>query len=297
MSKLVFVTGGTGFVGKNLIKSLLKAGYFVKVLSKNDIKGSFPKNVEIVKGDILEPEKWQDAVNGCHIFINLVGIIREIPKKNITFNNLHVEATKNVIMLCKKYNIKQLLHMSAAGASYNGVSKYLTTKFEAEELVMASNLNYTIFRPSLIFGNEDKTINLFASIIKSMGVFPIFGKGDYKIQPIYVKNVVDAFTKSIDNNMCYNKIFCLGGDEIYEYKDLIKNIALSMNEKLYMPSVPIKVARCITSILGRFQFYPLSRDQLEMLINGNYCENSDIFNILNINRKNFKEYLNDLFKK
>ncbi len=297
MGKCIFVTGGTGFVGTNIIQSLLDNGYDVKVLSKGDLNGNFPQNVDVIKGDILEPDSWKNSVDGCDIFINLIGIIREVKSKNITFEKLHIEASKNVISLCKAYGIKRLLHMSAAGATYNGVSRYLTTKFEAEELVMASNINYTIFRPSMIFGSEDKNINFFASIIKSIGVFPIFGKGDYLLQPVYVKNVAEVFVKSINNPACYNKTFCVGGEDIFEYKNLIKIISKSINENPILPHIPVSIARILTSIMGRFQFYPLTRDQLEMLLIGNTCENSDVFNILNINRKSLKVYLCEHFKK
>ncbi len=294
MLKNVFVAGGTGFVGSYIIEKLYMAGYNVKVLS-NSNKSGLNKDIEVVNGDILEPDEWEHHLKEIDIFINLVGIIREIPEKNITFERLHIKATENVVNLCKKHEIRRLLHMSAAGATCCSISKYFTTKFKAEEIVVSSGINYTIFRPSMIFGKEDKTINMFANTIYSTFMFPIFGKGDYKLQPVYVKDVAEVFIKSINSENCYKNTFCLGGANTYKYIDVIKNIGKYVNKKLYTPMIPIKIARFITFLLGRFQFYPITKEQFEMLLMGNTCEETRIFNILNITPKDFDDYLKETF--
>ncbi len=295
MINKVFVAGGTGFVGSHVINALFARGLGVKALSKNDSRGFMPDGAEIVPGDILSPDGWKDSVSDCSAFINLVGIIREYPKEGVTFDKIHVEAVKNITYICREAGISRLLHISAAGASPEGVSRYLATKYQAEELIMASGLNYTIFRPSLIFGPEDKSVNTFAKVIRSVGAFPVFGNGGYMFEPVYVGDVAEAVAKSVDSPDCYDRTFCLGGPDTISYRDIIISVASSMEEKVYLPSVPVSAARKITSLMGRFRFYPLTRDQLEMLLEGNVCKSSEIFSILGIKRKSLHKYLEERF--
>lgn len=291
----VFVAGGTGFVGSYIIKALVEKGFKVTLLSKSSQPAYFHHSVNVVSGDILYPDSWKESLRNCHVFINLVGIIREFPKQNITFEKLHVEAADKIINLCKEFGIKRLIHMSACGASPLGVSKYLVTKYMAEEIVRASGIDYTILRPSLIFGSNDKTVNDFANIIKMFGIFPIFGKGDYKLQPIYAGDVAEVFAKCITHPFCINKTFCLGGTEIFDYISFIKHIAAAIDKKVYLPLVPVGIIRIITRFMGRFKFYPLTSEQLEMLLAGNVCGECEIFSELNINRMEFDKYLEDVF--
>lgn len=290
----VFIAGGTGFVGLRVVKAIAKKGYKIKLLSKSGYTGDLPSGTEIIEGDITLPEKWRKAASGCVAFINLIGIIKEYPAKGITFEKLHIKATENVVDICKESKITRIIQMSACGASPVGVSEYQTSKYEGEEIVRESGLNYTIFRPSLIFGPGDDFINKFAKIIKDYSFFPIFGDGEYKLQPVYVEDLAEAFAKSIDNTASFGT-FCIGGPEIYSYKSLIKKIAEALNDKVYTPQIPIGLVKKVVSVMKRFKNFPITPDQLEMLLEGNVCEESKIFKKLDINRTNLEIYLKERF--
>ena len=149
----VLVTGASGFVGNEVVKDLLARGHEVKPLVR---KGSEKKlkerhKVEVVLGDCLHPEVLHQAASGCDAVIHLVGIIREFPGKGVTFERVHVQATRNVVDATKAAGARRYLHMSALGARPQPADPYHVTNFQADEYVINSGLAYTIFRPSVIF--------------------------------------------------------------------------------------------------------------------------------------------------
>ncbi len=194
MYKRIFLTGGTGFVGTEILKELVRKRYKVKFLTHHQT-----------------PQVKAEAVKGCDTIIHLVGTIRENPWKGVTFEKLHVEATRNMIAIAKENNIKRFIHMSANGTRPNG-TKYQTTKYRAEQLVKDSGLTYTIFRPSIIFGEHDNFINRLARQMR-FGIVPYIGDGNYQLQPVSVKTVAEAFVKSINDKRAFNKTYHLGGPD------------------------------------------------------------------------------------
>jgi len=142
-------------------------------------------------GIILNPQSLQAELNGCDAVIHLVGIISEVGEN--TFENVHVGGTRNVVAAAREQGIKRFIHMSALGTRPNAVSRYHRTKWESEEIVRGSGLNYTIFRPSLIFGPRDMFVNLFAKIIRFSPIVPILGRRDARFQPVAIETVAGAF--------------------------------------------------------------------------------------------------------
>ncbi|MFQ6054447.1 MAG: complex I NDUFA9 subunit family protein [Methanosarcinales archaeon] len=280
----VFVTGGTGFVGKYVIEELLKNGFKLKCLVRlgSEKKLSKYKNIEITKGDITDYESLLNGMEECSAVINLVGIIREYKKKGITFEKLHFQATKNCVDAAKELKIQRFIQMSALGTRENAVAEYHKTKFKAEEYVKKSGLTYTIFRPSIIFGKEDKSINLFADIIKKFGFFIVFGDGKYKLQPVSVKNIAQGFAKTINNEKTYNKIFEICGPKSINFKELLDIIGNAVNKKVFKLHLPLFLAKPTIRLFGRFDFSPITYEQLIMLLEDNICDEKDFFNTFKI---------------
>lgn len=227
----VFLTGATGYVGNYVIKALIEHGYDVKCLVRKGSEGKIREKeyYEIFNGDVLDYDSLLTGMKGCDAVINLVGIIREFPGKGITFTNLHYIATKNCVDAAKELGIKRFLQMSALGTRKNARTMYHKTKFMGEEYVRKSSLTYTIFRPSLIFGKEDVSINLFAENIKKLPIFPVFGNGRYKTQPVCVKNVAEGFAKAIESKKAFNRVFELGGPKKFTFNDLLDTIGKAVN--------------------------------------------------------------------
>ena len=192
----VFVSGGTGFVGEQLCRALLAEGHQVRLLVHGR-SALAETGIEAVQGDVTEPAGWQGAAAGCDAAINLVGIIREFPARGVTFDRLHVGATSHMLAEASRSGIRRYLQMSAQGTRPAAVADYHRTKFQAEELVRGSGLDWTIFRPSLIFGAKDAFVNMLAGYIRSFGAVPVIGDGSYRLQPIAATDVARCFALAL----------------------------------------------------------------------------------------------------
>ncbi|MDI6853460.1 MAG: complex I NDUFA9 subunit family protein [Deltaproteobacteria bacterium] len=274
----VFVTGASGFVGQEVVKELLARGHKVKALMRRSPKK--PKDweqVEVVLGDCLHPAFLQEAVRGSDAVIHLVGIIREFPGRGITFERLHVEATKNVVDAAKAAGVRRYLHMSALGARPEPADPYHVTNFRADCYVMQSGLTYTIFRPSLIYGPRDQSINLFARQIMRLPFVSIVGDGTYQLQPVPVWIVAQAFALALELPDTENKIYEVGGPEPLTFDEIIDTIAAVLNRKVSKIHQPLWCMQVAASLCGRFRWFPLTSGQLRMLLEGNTCDPSAFY--------------------
>jgi len=279
----VFVTGSTGFVGNHVLNTLLDRGHQVRVLVRpgSEYKLKQPDKVEVITGDVTESADLIQGMKGCDAAIHLVGIIRAFPSQDITFERLHTEATANVIEAAKETEVPRLLHMSALGASEDGSTPYLRTKFAAEELVRQSGLNYAIFRPSLIFGRGGEAIKMFGDMVKKY-VVPIIGDGQYRFQPVSVNTVAQGFEKALDPETAKDQTLDVGGPDNVTFDEIMDTLARVMGKsivKIHMPVLPLRLA---TSALQHAPGYPLTTDQITMLLEGSTCDEKPFYELLGL---------------
>jgi len=275
---MIFVTGATGFVGNHVVSALLAFGEKVRCLVRPGSEKRLRYPAEIAKGDIFSPD-LAEKMSGCKAVIHLIGIIREIPQKGITFKRLHVEATARALAAAKKAGIKRFIHMSALGSTPKAVSSYHQTKFQAEELVKRSGLIYTIFRPSVIYGPYDHFTTILAKTIKVSPIIPIIGNGLYKLQPVHVYTVALAFTLALYLPAAYNQIFEVGGPKALTYREIVDNIALRLERKIKKVFIPVKLIKYITSYAQHAPFYPLTEEMLTMLLAGNVTKSDNFYGV------------------
>jgi len=270
----VLVTGATGFVGREVVYELLQRGHEVRALvrpgSEKRLK-SDPR-VEVLAGDCLLPETVAPAVAGCDAVIHLVGIIREFPGRGVTFEQVHVQATRNLVDQAKAAGARRYLQMSALGARPEPADPYHVTNFRADEYVMGSGLTYTIFRPSVIYGPRDQSINLFVRQIRRLSFFPIIGDGSYQLQPVPVLTVARAFALALELPRTENRIYDVGGPEPLSFDDLIDTIARVLGRRLKKMHQPVWCMRFAANLCGRFRWFPLTPGQLSMLLEGSTCD-------------------------
>ena len=290
----VFVTGSTGFVGNHVLHELVHIGHQVRALVRpgSEHKLKRPDDVETIDGTVDEVADLVQAMQGCDVAIHLVGIIRAFPSKDITFEKMHTEATANVIEAAKEAKVPQLLHMSALGAREDGPTPYLTTKFAAEELVRQSGLNYTIFRPSLIFGRGGDAITMFGDMVKKY-VVPIIGDGQYRFQPVSVTTVTQGFEKALDPETAKEQTLDVGGPDNVTFDEIIDTLARVMGKsivKIHMPVLPLRLA---TSALQHAPGYPLTTDQITMLLEGSTCDEKPFYEILGLEPISLEQTLRD----
>lgn len=292
----IFITGATGFIGGEIVLGLLERGYQIRALTRNPdrARNLLPSGVERVKGDITRPEGLYDAVSGCDAIIHLVGIIFENGKN--MFDDVHYKGTVNIVTAAKQTRVKRFLHMSALGSRPDAVSNYHRTKYRGEQCVVKSGLNYTIFRPSLVFGQKDRSINLFVKMIKHMPIFPVIGSGGGRTQPVFVTDVARAFVASVEDKNTFSKSYDIGGPNTMTYEelfDLIMEATGITRKKLH---IPIGLMRPLAAIYELLRIPVISRDQLIMLEEDNTCDNSLVEKDLAIRFQDLKEYLKGLKK-
>ncbi|VVM04820.1 complex I NDUFA9 subunit family protein [Methylacidimicrobium tartarophylax] len=198
----VLVTGGTGFVGSHLIPRLVELGYQVRLLTRRATRGrALPaERCTIIEGSPLDPDACRRASRETDAIIHLVGILTENPQSS--YREAHVQVTRHLLAAAKENGVRRWIHMSALGARPYAASRYHQTKWTAEELVRSSDLHWTIFRPSVIYGKGDRFLsvlrNLFSqSFFRYFGMLPLPGGGASLLQPVAVRDVVTAFTRAL----------------------------------------------------------------------------------------------------
>ena len=297
----VFVTGATGFAGRYVVKELLKQGHEPVLLSRQI---NTPHNHQLpplspslfVEGDIIDSASLEKGVSGCDSVIHLVGIIRETGRN--TFMNVHYKGMKHVVDVALSAGATRFIHMSAEGTKPHALSHYHQTKFMAEEYLKSSGLNYTIFRPSMLFGAGDKNFTVLADLIRKAPVIPVIGDGNYKWQPVSVRNVAELFVLALENKKAENKTYEIRGPDVFTFNEVLDTIMEVIGVTKPKVHIPVGVARPIIYLLERLlPSPPITSDQLTMLLDNYDHHIDDVLRIFNINlipfEKGLREYLTE----
>ena len=280
---LVLVTGASGFVGSHLVPALLAADHTVRALSRSP-EADPREGVETVHGDVTDVGSLKGAFEGVDAVVHLVGIIDESPSKGVTFEAIHVDGTRNVAHAAKEAGVERFVHMSANGARPDGKSEYQTTKWRAEEIARGVGFEHlVVFRPSTLFGdpgpdNPEFAKRLWETLVKPFPVLPVFGKGDYELQPVHVQACADAMAAAVTREASGGESYCVAGHERIPYTEVLKRIARGggIEPKPTAP-VPIFAARLGVNTLGKAGLLPISPAQFEMLVEGNTCDPTAFF--------------------
>lgn len=268
----ICISGATGFVGGHLCKELLSRGHTLKLLAHSP-KAVNLTDAELVSGDATSAEDCLKAAAECDAVINLVGIIREFPARGVTFERLHIEATHNMLAAARQNGIHRYLQMSALGSRAAAVSGYHRSKYAAEELVVASGLDYTIFRPSLIFGPKDAFVNMLADFIRRFSVVPVIGDGRYRMQPIAADDVARCFAIALEKPETVGRAYNICGPDRLNYLEVVDAVAKALGRYfVFKLKNPLVLMQFITPILERFPFYPVTSDQITMLLEESICD-------------------------
>lgn len=288
----VFVTGGTGFVGREILKQLTETGHTAICLVRpgSEQKVAILKGVEIQRGDATKPETLEGALRGCDAVIHLVGIIREFPSKAITFRRLHFEATRIMVEAAKAQGVKRYLQMSANGTRENAHIPYYQTKWQAEEAVRNSGLAWTIFRPSIIFGPKGEFINLLADMIHKYPVVPVIGNGRSRISLVAVEEVAKSFVLALDKEDAIEQIYhCCGPDEL-TFNDILDLLGQALKKKRVRKiHYPAWLMRHIVSLMESIPAFPITATQMTMLLEGNVCDGKPWAQAFGIKPQSFSE--------
>ncbi len=295
----IFVTGGTGFVGKAVVRALQAHGFLVRCLvrpgSEPDLRGF--EAIERVPGDVLIPEGLADSIQGCAAVIHLVGIIREHPGRSVTFERLHMVATTNMVDATKAAGVHRYLQMSALGTRPNARSRYHQTKWAAEEAVRQSGFHWTIFRPSVIYGPEDGFVTLLARLVRWLPLVPVIGHGKYQLQPVPVEQVAEAFARALARQETVGQTYEVGGPRAYPFTEILDLVGAALGKpKVRKVYQPIGVMRPLVACCQHLPFFPLTADQLLMLEEDNVCDATPFFKAFDLEPIEFPDALRRIFQ-
>lgn len=290
----VAVTGGTGFVGTVVVAELLRAGHEVRVLSRSTPE-RLPEGVRHFAGNVVTGDGLDALVEGVDSVIHLVGIIR-VAGAN-TFKAVHHEGTVNTIVAASQAGVRRYLHMSAMGTRKGAASMYHQTKYAGEEAVWASGLDWTIFRPSTIFGPGDSFINMLVGMMRKFPVLPMIGGGKNKMQPVFVKDVAVAFRVALESDVHIGRTYELGGPDILNLMEILVKVGQVIGKKPVFVHAPLPIvafAVKLAQVLGITM--PITSDQLIMLGENNIRTGGDPVEQLGIEWTPFEEGIRGYLK-
>lgn len=263
---MILITGGTGYVGSHLVQKLVEQGRDVRLLARDvaAAKRQFPRGVAFAPGDVTAPETLPAALAGVDTVIHLVAIIRE--RGDRTFEKINYQGTVRIVDAERAAGVHRHLQMSALGALPDPDFPYHDTKYRAEQYVKASGLDWTIFRPSIIFGPGDQFFSTLAGLAKLPAPFVLPDGGVAMFQPVWLGDVVDAFIAALDDPATIGKTYELGGPEVMSYREMV-GVLMDVTGKhrpmLSLPAALLKPAAfAFDKLLPR---PPVTPEQLKML--------------------------------
>jgi len=289
----VALFGGTGFIGSYVVDALLAAGHDPVLLVRpgSEHKVRQADRCRLVPGDVGHAAALASVLKSCDAAVFLIGILREQPLKGITFEALQYEAACRVIDAASAQGVGRLLLMSANGVSVDGTA-YETTKYRAERHLAASGLDGTVFRPSVVFGDPRGRMEFCTRLRDQMvrpplpapafftGISP--RRGTFSMTPVHVRDVAAAFVGALDAHETVGETCALGGPETLEWPEILRRIATASGRRKLIVPVPVLPLKLAATLLDRFPFFPVTRDQLDMLVAGNVVTSRRAFERLGI---------------
>ncbi len=263
MDTRICLIGGSGFVGRAMVRQAARHGYAVTVACRHPERARDlqVEGVRLVRADIADGRGLDEALADADVAINLVGLLVERGRQN--FAAVHVRGTEHVLAACKRAGITQYLHMSALGAGRVPASHYATTKAEAEERVRQSGLAWTIFRPSVIYGKGDAFLGRFRAMSR-LPVLPIAG-GDTRFQPVWVDDVARAFMLAVGNRHANGQTYELGGPDAYTLRQIVAMLLAALGRKRLVINLPFPIAAVVAALGRLLPNPPLTGDQIALL--------------------------------
>jgi len=284
--KNCLIFGGSGQIGRNLIRKLTKNNFRVTVVTRNIHQKSYiiktQANVgyiDIVEANIFDEKKIRELFKKSDICVNLIGILFE-KKRGNSFKNIHTVFPSLLAKLSKEYNLKHFIHLSALGINEAKDSAYANSKVEGENNILKNFPLATILRPSVVYSVDDNFTTNFMTLLNRLPFFPLYYNGTTKFSPIHCSDLTDTIYHVISNNI-YSKIIECVGPEVFTLKEIIIKLLNLIGKKRILLPMPLPMAKMTARI---FEIMPkplLTRDQLKLLkydniVSGKYKTNSDI---------------------
>lgn len=283
--------GGTGFVGSYLVDALVEAAMTPVLLVRpgNAHRVRHSDRCESVEGDISDTAAIEATLAKADAAIFNIGILREFPSRGISFEQLQHQAARRVVDACERLGVGRFLLMSANGVELEGTA-YQRSKRAAERYLESSSLDWTVFRPSVIFGDPRGRMEFASQLLQDVVLPPLpaplfyagllpTSAGAFKLSPVHVGDVAGAFVAALASQESISQILHLGGPDELSWRQILGIIASSVNRSKLMLPVPAFGVSTAAALLDRFESFPVTRDQLRMLMQGNTCTSEDLLRL------------------
>ena len=281
-NKNILILGSTGFIGRSLTKKLLSKGYSITSpvrnsdkVKRNILSGDIGQ-INVIPYNISNPYSIDADIKDADIIVNLLGILFEKP--NRSFDTVHYHIPKTLCDMTNKYN-KRLIHISSLGSTTQTKSSYLYSKALGEQYIESNHDNYSIIKPSIVFGEDDNFLNQFGYMTKFLPFLPLYKKGQTKFQPIYVNDLTSFISTIIGSNENYfiNKSIDAVGPNIYSFKEILEIIFEIVKKKKRFINIPDFFASLQGKLMGALPNPPFTYDQFLSLSHDSISPESDKF--------------------
>lgn len=267
---IVTVVGGTGFLGRYVVRALARDGYVIRVLARDPLAGAELKTfgdvgqIVLEYADLAKPHTLEGKLDNSKAVVNLVGVLYERGQQN--FSALHAQGAEKLAQMAKAAGVERYVHVSALGVETAVDSKYARTKLLGERATCAVLPQTTVLRPSVLFGAEDNFFNQFARMACVSPVLPLIGGGKTRFQPVYVADVAAAVAQAMKSDAMLGKTYELGGPEVMSFKQVLAYICKTTGRNPALVNIPFRVAGVMGSVAEMSPCTPpLTRDRVRLL--------------------------------
>jgi len=289
----VYVTGGTGFIGSHLCNELADRGHDVVAVSRNPEEETVPVRAEVrrAKGDVTNPSTLD--FSEADTVVHLVSLSPLTKPRGMTHHEVTAQGTANIAEACERDGVERLVHVSSLGADPDGPTDYIRAKGESEEAVRGSSLNWTVFRPSVVFGDGGEFVS-FTKLLTTPYVTGLPGGGDSRFQPIYVEDIVGMLADSVESEEHVGEMYEVGGPESLTLAEMAEMVYRAEDKSLRVFPVPMPLAKVGLTLAEPLPFVPFGSDQYRSLKMDNVVKgtnNIDAFGLSESDLTTFEEFL------
>ncbi|WP_051441022.1 YbjT (DUF2867 family protein) (plasmid) [Ensifer sp. WSM1721] len=265
---IVTVFGGTGFLGRRIVSRLLDKGVDIRAASRHPHQtlenASGKRPFQPIEADILDRSSIAAALAGSRAAVNAVSLYVERGEQ--TFKRVHVEAAADLATASRKAGVERFVHISGIGSDPNSRSDYIRARGRGEEAVKAAFPGAVIVRPAVMAGPDDAFITTIVRLVRLLPIYPLFGEGDTRLQPVHVGEVAEAVSRLVSGQSAADaSIFECAGPRIYSYRDLVREIATQLNARVRLVPVPFALWHILATAAEFLPAAPLTRNQVDLM--------------------------------
>ncbi len=268
IDRIITVFGGTGFLGRRIVRHLRLHGFYVRVGLRHPDRGhalfhADDPQLQLIKADVHDEQSVADALANAYGVVNAVSLYVEQGRES--FHSVHVESAQQVAAQTQRAGIKRLVHVSGLGADPRSQSLYIRKRGEGELAVREAFADAILIRPAVMFGPDDAFLTTILKLLDRLPIYPMFGNGLTKLQPAYVEDVAEAIVRALKRTDMYAATFEFGGPRVYSYEELLKAVALEASLKPRFIPIPFAAWHALAWFAEILSKPPITRSQVELM--------------------------------